>query len=78
VVVLKLHWKVDEALFGGVAIAYSEAEHGRQTRIFSTGPLVRNQPLYLPNISYVPVTCGAVDGRWTVTNNPGLLEPAGD
>jgi hypothetical protein len=78
VVILKLHWKVDEALYGGVAISYSEAETGRQARIYSTGPIVKNRPLYLPNISYVPVTCGAVDGRWDVTNNPGLLDAGGD
>jgi hypothetical protein len=78
VVTLKLHWKVDEALYGGVAIGYSEAENGRQARIYSTGPIVKNRPLYLPDIAYVPVTCGAVNGRWDVTQNPGLLEPQGD
>ncbi len=78
VTVFKLHWKNDEALYGGISIAYSEAEHGRQERIFSTGPIVKNRPLYLPNISYVQVTCGAVDGRWDVTNNPGLLDAGGD
>ena len=69
---------MDETLYGGVAIAYSEAESGRQARIFSTGPIVKNRPLYLPNIAYVPVDCGVVDGRWEVTENPGLLEPIGD
>jgi hypothetical protein len=78
VIVLKLHWKVDEALYGGVAIAYSQAEGGHQARIFSTGPIVKNRPLYLPNISYVPVTCGAVGGRWEIVSNPGRLEPPGD
>jgi hypothetical protein len=78
VVVLKLHWKAEEALYGGVAIAYSQAEGGRQTRIFSTGPIVKNRPIYLPYVASVPVTCGVVDGRWDVTNNPGMLEPGGD
>lgn len=73
VVVFKLHWKNDEALYGGVAIAYSEAEHGIQERIFSTGPIVKNRPLYLPDITSVPVTCGVVNGRWDVTSNPGDL-----
>jgi hypothetical protein len=78
VIVLKLHWKGDEALYGGLGIAYSEAESGRQSRIYATTQIVKNRPLYLPSVTPVPVTCGAVDGRWDVTGNPGLLEPQGD
>jgi hypothetical protein len=78
VTVLKLHWKNDEALYGGLAIAYSEAESGRQERIFATTQIVKNRPLYLPSIVPIPVSCGVVNGRWDVTANPGLLEPQGE
>jgi hypothetical protein len=74
VTVLRLAWPDTDALVGGVTIAYSEAEAGRQARIFATGAIVRNRPLYLPNIDDVPVTCGIQDGRWDVTNNPGRLQ----
>jgi len=74
VTVLRLTWPDTDALVGGVAIAYSEAEGGRQTRIFATGPIVKNRPLYLPNIDDVPLTCGVRDGRWDVTDNPGRLQ----
>jgi hypothetical protein len=78
VTVLKLHWKNDEALYGGLGIAYAEADSGRQARIFATTQIVKNRPLYLPSVMPIPVTCGAVNGRWDVTGNPGLLEPQGD
>jgi hypothetical protein len=74
VTVLRLTWPDTDALVGGVAIAYSEAEGGRQARIFATGPIVRNRPLYLPNIDDVAVACGVRDGRWDVTANPGRLQ----
>jgi len=57
---------------------FDESEGGRQARIYSAGPIVKNRVLYLPDISYVPVTCGAVNGHRDVTDNPGLLEPVGD
>jgi hypothetical protein len=69
--VLKLTWSESETMWMGVTLAYSQAERGRQARIFATAPIVKNRPPYLGNISSVPVVCGAVDGRWEVTNNPG-------
>jgi hypothetical protein len=78
VIVLKLHWATPDELAAGLAIAYSQAEGGRQTRIYATTQIVKNRPLYLPSVMVVPVACGAVDGRWEVTENPGLLEPQGD
>ncbi len=78
VIVLKLRWKKDEALYGGLAIAYSQAESARQARIFATAPIVKNRPAYLPSVTPVPVTCGAVNGRWDVTGNPGDLTSQGD
>ena len=74
VTVLRLTWPDTDALAGGVSIAYSEAEGGRQTRVFATGPIVKNRPLYLPNIDDFPITCGIQDGRWDVTANPGRLQ----
>jgi hypothetical protein len=72
--VFLLDWPDAEALYGGVTVAYSEAESGRQARIFATGPIVRNRPRYLPGLTQIPVACGAVNGRWDVTSNPGALE----
>jgi hypothetical protein len=78
VIVLKLHWPSQDDLAAGLAIAYSEAESGRQERIYATTQIVKNRPLYLPSVMVVPVACGAVNGRWDVTGNPGLLEPQGE
>jgi len=78
VVVLKLHWPTQDELAAGLGVAYSEAEGGRQTRIFATSQIVKNRPLYLPSVMVIPVACGAVNGRWEVTENPGQLEPQGD
>lgn len=78
VTVFKLHWKNEDTLYGGLGIAWSEAEGGRQARIFATTQIVKNRPLYLPGVEPVPVTCDAVDGRWTVTANPGVIEPQGE
>ena len=78
VVLLKMHWANPDELAAGVGLAYSQAEGGRQTRIYATTQIVKNRPLYLPSVMVVPVACGAVNGRWDVTENPGLLEPQGD
>jgi hypothetical protein len=78
VIVLKLHWPSQDQLVAGLGIAYSQAESGRQTRIFATTQIVKNRPLYLPSVMVVPVTCGAVDGRWDITGNPGVIEPQGN
>ncbi len=76
--VIKLSWAPDEALVGGVTVAYSEAEGGKQTRAFANGSIVKNRPDYLPDLVAVPVTCGAVGGRWNVIGNPGALDDAED
>jgi hypothetical protein len=35
---------------------------------------VRNRPLYLPPPGEIPVSCGLVNGRWSVTGNTGKLQ----
>jgi hypothetical protein len=71
VTVLKLSWPDEAALQGGVLLAYSEAEEGRQARIVATAGIARNRPIYLPELASVPVRCGPVEGRWDITENPG-------
>jgi hypothetical protein len=78
VIVLKLHWPSQDDLAAGLGIAYSQAEGGRQERIFATTQIAKNRPLYLPSVMVIPVACGAINGRWEVTENPGQLEPQGD
>ena len=73
VTVMKLGWAEDDAFAGGLLIAYSEAEGGRQARIFATAEIVKNRPQYLPDLAAVPLTCTAIAGRWEVSENPGEL-----
>jgi hypothetical protein len=35
---------------------------------------VRNRPLYLPPPGEIPVSCGLVEGRWSVAGNTGELQ----
>lgn len=72
--VLEVRWKDENALAAGVVVAYSQAEGGRQSYVFSTAGIVRNRPLYLPALAELPVSCGVADGRWSVTGNSGKLE----
>jgi hypothetical protein len=77
VTVLRLDWADPAALAGGVTIAYSQGEGGRQARLWATGPIQHNRPGYLPILFPLPIACGSVDGGWAVTKNPGLLgDPA--
>jgi hypothetical protein len=78
VTVLRLDWSDELTLAGGVVIAYSQGEGGKQSRIWATGPIRHNRPGYLPILFPIPVTCGAVEGRWEVTKNPGTLDEGGD
>jgi len=47
----ELRWPDDDALTAGVAVVYSQADHGRQSYVFATTGIVRNRPLYLPAFS---------------------------
>ena len=48
--VLRLDWSDDYALLNGVALIYSQAEAGKQTRLVSTTGIVNNRPLYVPSV----------------------------
>ena len=50
VTVLRLDWTDDYALLNGVALVYSQAEAGKQTRLVSTTGIANNRPLYVPSI----------------------------
>lgn len=50
VTVLRLDWKDEYALLNGVALVYSQAKNGKQTRLVSTTGIAGNRPLYVPNI----------------------------
>ena len=78
VTVMKLDWSEEFALASGVIIAYSQGEGGRQARLWATGPIRKNQPGYLPTLFALPIACGAVDGSWAVTKNPGKLNAPAD
>jgi hypothetical protein len=78
VTVMKLDWSEEFALASGVIIAYSQGEGGRQARLWATGPIRKNKPGYLPALFALPVACGAVDGQWAVTKNPGKLNAPAD
>jgi hypothetical protein len=54
VVVMLLKWADDTQFLGGAAIVYSQAEHGRQTRLVANTGIVNNRPLYLPDIVSLP------------------------
>jgi hypothetical protein len=71
VVVMLLKWANDTAFLGGVAVVYSQAEQGRQTRLIANTGIVNNRPLYLPDtvslgnsdIEPAPGKCRIKDGR---------------
>jgi hypothetical protein len=50
VVVMLLKWANEAQFLGGVALVYSQAERGRQTRLIANTDIVNNRPLYLPEI----------------------------
>ena len=70
----EVRWKAADALIAGVAVVYSQAEGGRQSYVVSTSGVVRNRPLYLPPPGEIPVSCGLVEGRWSVAGNTGELQ----
>ena len=71
VVLMRLTWAKDmEFLYGG-AIVYSQAVAGKQTRLVATTGIVKNHPLYVPDITSLPNgmvepkpgVCSIHDGR---------------
>jgi hypothetical protein len=73
----ELAWPQESDLLGGVTIAYSQADAGKQARIYATAGIARNRPSTLPALTEIPVQCGLRDGRWQITANPGSLEADG-
>jgi hypothetical protein len=54
VVVMRLTWADDSHFLYGAALVYSQAEAGRQARLVATTGIVRNHPLYMPDITSLP------------------------
>jgi hypothetical protein len=71
VVTLRLAWPSDEALLGGVGLAYSQPEAGKRARLVATTGMRRNRPLFLPPLVALaaadrrpaPPSCTVRDGR---------------
>jgi len=54
VVVMRLTWPNETEFLNGIAIVYSQAEAGKQARLVATTGIVKNHPLYVPNIMSLP------------------------
>jgi hypothetical protein len=67
---LDVQWPAEakDAFENGVAVVYSQADNDRQLRLFSTTPIERNRPTYLPGIIEMPVGCGVRNGRRNVNS----------
>ena len=59
---------------GGMAVVYSQAENGKQARMFSTTGFKKYRPSSIIHNFEVPVACDVKDGRWSIISNPGTLE----
>jgi hypothetical protein len=71
VTLLDVRWLGAKDILGlGVAVVYSQADNGRQARLFATAPIHRNRPTFLPNIVQMPVECGVRDGAATLYPTP--------
>jgi hypothetical protein len=69
VTLLEVRWLAAKDILDlGVVVVYSQADNGRQARLFATAPIHRNRPTYLPNVVAMPVYCGVRDGRRSVTS----------
>ena len=66
---LHVYWLAAQDILDlGVVVVYSQADNGRQARLFATAPIERNRPTFLPNIVAMPVECGVRDGRRRITS----------
>ncbi len=54
VVVMRLSWPNDTEFVNGVAVVYSQAEAGKQKRMAATTAIVRNRPLFVPDLMSLP------------------------
>jgi hypothetical protein len=72
VVVMRLTWPNENEFLYGMAIVYSQAEGGKRARLVATTGIVKNSPLYVPDI--MSLSNGDIDpqpGNCRVRN--GLL-----
>jgi hypothetical protein len=75
-VVLRVTWPDQYALAHGAALAYSQADTGKQARLVATTGIVNNRPLYVPDIVPIPRRdsgpqpgrCLVRDGRLSLVN----------
>jgi len=54
VVVLRLTWPNENEFLYGIATVYSQAEGGKQARLVATAGIVKNRPIYVPDIMSLP------------------------
>jgi hypothetical protein len=47
---MRLKWLNENEFLNGIAILYSQAEAGNQARLVATTGIVKNRPLYVPDI----------------------------
>jgi hypothetical protein len=50
VTVLRVAWEDEAALVYGVGVVYSQAKDGKQQRLVSNAPILKNKPLFLPGM----------------------------
>ena len=77
VVMMRLTWSNDTEFANGVAVVYSQAQNGRQQRLVATTGIVKNRPLFLPDVTSLPNIdiepprpgkCAIKDGRLSIEN----------
>jgi len=54
VILMRLTWANENEFLNGIAIVYSPAEAGEQARLVATTGIVKNHPLYVPDIMSLP------------------------
>lgn len=76
VVVMRLTWANDTEFANGVVVVYSQAEAGRQKRLVASSGIVKNHPLFIPDIMSLPnVDLDPLPGQCRVRN--GVLSIGG-
>ncbi len=68
--VIELRWKDNYTLPLGLAVAYSQAEGGRQARLASTTGMEHGLPIFLPETASFDTRCGVHGGRLDAVEGP--------
>lgn len=64
VTVMRVAWNPEFGLPSGLGVVYSQAEGGKQARLVSSAPIVKNKPLFLPGVwSTYPEETGIPNGE---------------